>query len=646
MKGTLAVAAREIAERKLLFLGAFVAGLLPLGFPLLPALRGNTHDARSVAVLLLAATISVGFPLVFGATILVGDIAEKRLGFYFSRPLSAASIWAGKLLAALLISIGCATLAAAVFLLEGEDAFSFATGGLDSRALLVLTLPGVLLLFLLAHVVASMARLRSAWIVLDFFLAVVFVVAITLSIRSLFFAGFWELHEGVRPGELQVLWWLPLSILAILLAASCVQVADGRTDARRSHGALSATLWGLTAVFAAILGGLAWWVASAGPQDLVAVERGIQTAPRGSWVALVGKVRSRGAAGAVFLYDTASGRYVKLHGAGQVAFSANGARAAWVKERVGFFERERKSDLFVADLASAKAVEAGLACTVWCRVALSPSGSRLAVVDENTIAAYDISEPANPKQLAALRVEVASRPFVFVDDDTVRIFPRIFNAANRRDIAPRELEIEEISLPSKKSLVTGRIERNALPYLRISADGRYLVGTRDKRLTLHDGRTGALLATFSKELEAPKMRFLSGGRMAVAGLAGASARLLFFEGEKAPARSIELGPAASLVLGGEVAPGRVAVALNPFRSNDAGSLSRWKLFILDATSGKNVSSADGLVPADRFSWWFSPVLPPAESGSPASKLFLDASGALVRLDPATGKQEVLLGGRR
>ncbi|MFI5198046.1 MAG: hypothetical protein ACHQJD_05460 [Thermoanaerobaculia bacterium] len=258
MKGILTVAAREIAERKLLFLGAFVAGLLPLGLPLLPALRGNAHEARSAAMLLLATAIAVAFPLVLGTTILVGDIARKRLAFYFSRPLPAASIWAGKILGALLISIGCALLAAApVFFLEGGSVFSLATGGHDSRGLLALTLPGVLLLFLLAHVVASMARLRSAWIVLDLFLAVFFTVAIALSIRSLFLAGFWDPSQMNRSPERFAL-WLTAPLIAILLVASYVQVADGRTDARRSHGALSATLWGLTAVFVAILGGLAW----------------------------------------------------------------------------------------------------------------------------------------------------------------------------------------------------------------------------------------------------------------------------------------------------------------------------------------------------------------------------------------------------
>jgi len=650
MRGTLAIAVREVAERKLLFLGAFVAGLLPLGFPLVPVLRGNSRDARSVAVLLLGATIAVAFPLVFGATILVGDIAQKRLSFYFSRPLPTASIWAGKLLAALLISIGCALLATLPGLLvDGESAFSSDTGGLFARGFLSLTLPGVLVLLLLAHVVASMARLRSAWIVLDFFLAVFFAVAIALSLRSLFLAGFWDFSEGVRPRELQgSLWWLPLSVLSILLVASYVQVADGRTDPRRSHGALSATLWGLMALLALPLAGLAWWVNAAAPKDLVAFEGGIQAAPRGSWISMAGKVRNRGSARAAFLYDTASGRYVKLHGSGEVAFSADGARAAWFGEDEGFFERKRNGALRIASLDSARpvSIESDLQMDAWMGFVLSPSGHRLAALDgDKVLSVYDLADPVHPKQLAAIKVDPSPVPrrLAFSGEDALRVLPVIFRNDPK---ATGALEILELDIPSKKIQSTGRFDAATMPRLRPSEDGSRLIGVRGARVTLHDGRTGAELATLSEDLEAPKMRFLSGGRMAVAGIAGASARLLFFESEKAPARSIELGPAASIVLGGEIAPGRVAVALNSFRSNDGRSLRAWKLAFVDVAAGAVSPGPDGLVPADRFSWWFSPVLSPADAGSPASKLFLDGDGALVRVDPASGRQEILLGGKR
>lgn len=306
MKGILAVAAREIAERKLLFPGALVAGLIPLGFPLLPVLRGNARDARSAAVLLLAITISVAFPLVLGATIFVSDIAQKRLGFYFSRPLPGISIWAGKLLGALLITLGCAFLAAApVLFLDGKSAFSAASVALDTPGPLVPALLGILLLLLLAHVVASMARLRSAWVVLDFFLAVLFAVAITLCIRRLLLTGLWGLEE-MRQSPERLFSWLTAALIVIFLAASCVQVADGRTDARRSHGALSATLWGLTAIFTAVLGGLAWRAGSARAADLARVEPGVLMAPRGPWVAVP--------SGAFVRLDPATGRQEVLLG--------------------------------------------------------------------------------------------------------------------------------------------------------------------------------------------------------------------------------------------------------------------------------------------------------------------------------------------
>jgi hypothetical protein len=422
-------------------------------------------------------------------------------------------------------------------------------------------------------------------------------------------------------------------------------VGDGRTDARRSHGALSATLWGLTAVFTAILGSLAWWAASARATDLVQIYGGVETAPRGPWVAAGGPLRAGRGAGR-FLFDTASGRSVRIRSEGPV-FSANGSRAAWAQERIGFFERGRKADLFVAQLSSAKYVGTGLACSIWCRLALSPSGNRIAVFDESTLAAYDISDPSNPKQLAAIPTRLGVRTFVFVDDDTVRIFPRYLNSAHRRDIAPQDFQIEEFCLSSKKSFITGRFTSESLPNLHLSADGRYFVGSDRKRLILHDGRTGALLATLSEDLERPSLRFLSGGRMAVAGVAGGNGVLkIFLEGERTPSQRVELGAANFAFPGGEVAPRRVAVAINTIRRNDETEREESKVAVVDLTEGKVDSHLSGLVPADRFSWWFSPVLPPAEAGLPASKLFLDASGALVRLDPATMKQEILLGGRR
>ena len=80
-------------------------------------------------------------------------------------------------------------------------------------------------------------------------------------------------------------------------------------------------------------------------------------------------------------------------------------------------------------------------------------------------------------------------------------------------------------------------------------------------------------------------------------------------------RTVELGPAASLVLGGEIAPGRVAVALMPFEAIDESAATGMRSSpFVDVATGAVSPGPDGLVPADRFTWWFSPVLPPAEAG--------------------------------
>ncbi len=650
MKTTLAVAAREIVERRLVLLGTLLVGLLPLTLPFLPGLGGaGARDVRFVAAFYLALTIAVAFPIAFGATILVSEITQKRIAFYFSRPLPPVSIWAGKLLGALFISVSGACLAAIpTILVDGKRAFAaFDTSG-PATVYFVLT---TLLLLAGAHTFSSMVRLRSAWIVLDFLLAALFAALIALSLRSLFLAGFWNLYEMKHSPE-WLAWWLAAPLITALLAASYMQVADGRTDARRSHGALSVTLWGLTALLALPLGGLALWVNAATPKDLVHVD-GIQAAPHGTWVGVAGAVRSRGSAEASFIFDAMSGRFVKCPFSwdGTVAFSADGTRAAWGEPRFGFFEmKDNRLDLFVADLSAGRPVATGLEPAGWATLALSPSGRRLASFDGKTLAAFDVSDAGNPKQIAVFRIARDLR-YTFVDEDTIRAFPRFFNTQVKGlDLA--RLDITEFSLSSKKSLVTGRFEPGTLPFLRLSADARFLVGTRRTKddpsapqiLTLHDGRTGAHLMTLSEDLEAPRVRFLSGGRMAVAGVADGKGILkIFLEGERSPARSIELGPAAGAILGGEVSPGRVAVALTPFRSNDERSRSAWKIVFVDTGTGAVSAGPDGLVPADRFSSWFSPVLQPAEAGLPSSCLFLDAERRLVRIDPATGAQTVLLG---
>ena len=159
MRGTLAVAAREVSERKLVLFGALLVGVIPLAIPLLPGLCGpQARDVRFVTALFLSLTIFVAFPIVFGATVLVSEITQKRIAFYFSRPLSAASIWAGKMLAVFVISVSGTCIAAIpTILFDGKRAFAaFDTSGPAAVYFLLSTL----LLIVWTHILSSMVRLR------------------------------------------------------------------------------------------------------------------------------------------------------------------------------------------------------------------------------------------------------------------------------------------------------------------------------------------------------------------------------------------------------------------------------------------------------------------------------------------------------
>jgi hypothetical protein len=654
MRAFAAVFTREVFERRLVFPVALAAGFVPIIGSLAYGWRSpDAAEGRVLVGLVTATALSAAFAILLGAAVIVGDTREKRISFYFSRPVPSGAIWAGKLLAAIVITLATAFLAFAPGWLSGtihaRSLWGFdATPGWTALAALVLAVVCVLG----SHAVVTIARLRSPWVALDLILGPTLVLLAALFLRSLLrdtTAGSYQVLDTVRCAAIA----LTAAVLIALVLATLVQVAEGRTDARRAHGAFSATLFGVCGFAVALLGGYSWWCTSAKATDLARIWGGVQTSPEGNWVVAGGPLRA-GRGGGSFLFDASGSRSIRVRGH-FVVFSPDGARAAWGEPRFGFFEgKDSGPDLHVADLDSGRALATGLEAGGSGWMVFSPSGRRLAIRDFKTLAAYDVSDPANPKQVAAFPLEEDGRTLTFADEETLRLVPRFLNSAHRKDLVPASLEVTEFSLPSKKSLVTGRFDRETLPYLRLSADARFLVGSRRltedpngaSALTLHDGRTGALVATLASDLRTPQARFLTGNRVVVAGIAGANARAVFFEGERgwgAPTHSFDLGPAKRVVLGGEIAPGQVALSLLPFEENLPASARTAKLAIVDAVTGAVSPGPDGLVPADRYGWWVTDVLPPPEAGSPASSLFLDADGRLVRLDPATGAQTVLLG---
>lgn len=96
MRGLLAVASRELVERRNAFVAAGVAAVLPLLAPILTGTRGgNATELRAVAALTVAVALAAALALGYGAAMISGELKERRLGFFFTRPLSGLAIWVG-----------------------------------------------------------------------------------------------------------------------------------------------------------------------------------------------------------------------------------------------------------------------------------------------------------------------------------------------------------------------------------------------------------------------------------------------------------------------------------------------------------------------------------------------------------------------
>ena len=90
MRGFLAVARREIVERRIVFAVSALAGLLPLAAVFLPAFKSHSpEDVRYAAACFFGVGLTGLLAITLGSTVISQELARGTLGFYFSKPLEA-----------------------------------------------------------------------------------------------------------------------------------------------------------------------------------------------------------------------------------------------------------------------------------------------------------------------------------------------------------------------------------------------------------------------------------------------------------------------------------------------------------------------------------------------------------------------------
>jgi hypothetical protein len=627
MRAMLAVTRREIEERwTWLGLSAALA-LLPLAAPLIGV---HDLDLEATVALILFCLLAAVSTLVVGASVMAGDLVQGRLGFLLARPVSWPSIWAGKLVAAMLLS----AISIVVFvpaLVAARGLLPVVRASMDAVGTVVF-LSWFVIGIALAQWVTIGLRSRSAWLLTDL---VGLVAAAHVGVRVLARLGM----SGALGYDATALAIVLGTVALAFGAATAAPFAFGGVSVRRAHAALSATLWVSLFSVLAIGGLVSDWAAHPRATDFRNIWNGTTDA-QGHWVLLIGHGRGRAEQQPALFFtgddsSTPAPVSTSFIEPWTLALSENGSTAAWIDGRSGFqggrIDGLAQHVMFAQSSAGAPAArtldiavpleEHGSA------LALSRTGQRLAVSDSETLRVYEL--PAG-RAITSLPMPAAlfDKQALFLDDDTLVIYGR----PSRGGV----VQIVHASLQTGRTALTGQFA--PADWLMLGPKGRLLaLNFSQRRATLHDATTGTLLATLADgpSASAPEAVFTSDGQVALLAVSGGHARLRLFSDSGQEEKAVDLGVARGVRLDVDSHGRLLAGSYRPEASRET--------VVLDPSTLAEIRRLPHVIPLR--SAWDKRLRSPRPSGGGGVDLFLDAERRIVRLDVDSGKSEVVIGPR-
>jgi hypothetical protein len=634
MRALVAIMLRELRERWTLPVATFFFGFVPLVL----VVRAGERPLPLAGVMAVPTAWVVA--VMMGGSVIARDLGDGRLGFFFARPVPWWAISGGKLLAALVLTL-VTPLAGALPCVFVEGTVTGVGGALrDGAANGSLALLLALLLGLVAfgHAAGVVFRSRSTWAAVDFLLFAGSVLAAVTLYRA--FA-----RLGVVGGAPPEAWGLAAKLLlvaAVPLAAAAAQAAFGRSDLRRGHRVLSLTFWGGALLWFAVTGGLLGRELAATPAEF-AVRHLARVGSDGRFVSLfAGESMTGRGRTASFLLDTASGRFVRIPFS-LPSFSPEGHRAAWTVEAPFWRLRNRGLDIAVARLDGPTPLvetveldpplpeDEGVGHLV-----LGAGGERVAIVQPHTLSVHELPSGRSLSRTAAADGDWVAA--AFLPDGRMRALRRLRAVVGGpgRAVIPGFLEVVEMAggVPSSRR----PLEAVGQAFLASGLAGERILlhePLAPRRVSLHDARSGQRLRVFDAEpgWAVVDAMLLTGGAVAVVEGTRGSSRLRLAT-DRAPDRLVEL-PAGLALIGGELPGGRLSVGL--LRPTKTGSADSGDTLIVALASGEIVRREAGIVPA--LLQGVAGFGPPSPE---ASRLFVMQAGEIVRLDPDTGRREVVL----
>lgn len=643
MRNTVLVMNRELYERRMVFVAALSLGLLGLASPLLPNLpTGSKSDSAQIAAavtLIFAPVFTLAVAVLAGSAVLGRDLSEKRLSFYFLKPIPARAIWGGKMLAALVLSIGSGFLVLLPAMLLDSKGLMQSWITLALAQFLSFLLLGAVFGIAIGHQLGLVLRARSSWAALD-------VIALPLlgGMLATFVSHFF------RARAFHVAALILLSVLIVFLISLYVSgamgISRGRSEIKSVQRVSSIVLWSGVGigVLLAILYTL--WVRSASLGSLDQLAE-VEPSRTGNTMAIGGISRGRFDYMPVFITNPETGQGFRIGGdlsAHGVVLSDDGQTAVWPR-RLGVGTAQVQLVLGRADGSQIHETDVFYYDQNASSTALSPDGSLFALLDNNqTLSLWNLKTGS---QVAALKLKLDdnswSSAIRFLTNDRLRVFVR---QNKKNDVA-----IFEYDLRSRSMVTPPRMPQGTTFWaMSVSPSGeRILVrvpvkGSKLGRLELRDIRSGALIGAIDGVPHFWNSAFMSDGRVIVASIVQGRGILKIYSVDGVEEQAIDLRDAKGIRLGGEVAPGRFVVSTGAM-GQEFKFVGSHQLSLVDVGSGgvkPLESSTLGLWPAILHSR-IGPSQPPAP-GSIATRLFYkNGTRELILFDPLTGERKVVAG---
>ncbi len=421
--------------------------------------------------------------------------------------------------------------------------------------------------------------------------------------------------------------------------ASWRATSVGRADLQASHRGLSLALWPLVALAALSASGFTRWETAVTPRDLAGVGM-LQGTAAGDWILVGGETARPLPLRARVLYRGTTGEYLRLPlESREIRLSADGRAAAWLEPI-----DERRSQVMSADLqASPARVSPTSVFADWHPdLLLSEHGDRIAISDQRSIAVYEtrsgklVTSFHFPQGCYFFAARFDTEAFVVgtvygtmsVGEQGENVAPALEDGSYRLDVQGGTLS------PARSPDLMDRISRERIDAARDRALVQtYSRETSGKEWLLVEWPTYRVVARLPGSESWRDARLLADGRIAYAGTADGKVELGLLDAQGQPITTFDLGQGSAVVIGGEPAPGLLAVEVLQRRRPWETPRQKVVTWAVDLARRDVREIGSGLVPV-YLDWSLPSGSDVPAPGSLISRCFISRRGELQLWDPA------------